>query len=231
MKIRENIIIMKAITGSQAYNLATVNSDIDRRGIYLETPSQIFGLENPVSLHFESKDDVLYPFRHFMSLLCKGNPNVIELIHLEDRFYEYVDPDFRELIIQNRDLFTTKQVIKSYAGYVRSQLSLVAKNKRPEHSKNGYDAKAAMHVVRLLDQLYGLVKHNHLRVFMSDEERDRVLKVREGHFSNIGQFQHYVDVCLLGIDTLVKIHYLPETVDREWVNELMAWFYERKFNI
>jgi len=141
-------LMMRGLIGSRAYNLHAPESDYDYRGVYLETPAQIYGLEraNPTT-DGEDENNAVYSLKHFVSLLCKGNPNIVEMIWLPDKLYTDMDPLFRDTIIANKSRFMSKQISKAYAGYALAQLKLVAKNGRPEHavngSEHGYDGKAA----------------------------------------------------------------------------------------
>jgi uncharacterized protein len=225
----KNHLLMKAIIGSRAYNLNIESSDTDYRGVYLESDHQIFGLEKAEPSHFpSSKDDTIYSLKQFVNLLAKGNPNILELVWLQPEFYEILDPIFEMFFIDCRKMFLSKSVGKSYLGYAKSQIHLVEKNSRAEHSRNGYDAKAAMHVFRLLYQLKHLLLHKNPQVFVNHETRKFLLRVRDGSmFRSIDDFKEEANAWFNEIDSLLEDSYLVDKVDHEWLNDHLVDFYRR----
>jgi hypothetical protein len=224
-----NKLLLKVIIGSQAYNLSDSNSDVDYRGVFLENHDQIFGLKKAEPSHFpENKSDAIYPFKHFMSLLCNLNPNIIEMIFLKPQFNEYVHPLFKKYIIDNRDKFISKKAAKSYLGYSGHQMKLVKANNRPQYSvNNSYDGKAAMHIIRLLKQLKNIIDYNDPIVYVDDKDRIFMRNVRMGKvFPTIESFESYVK----SQENLAQDHInsssIKDTVNYDWVNSMMIEFYE-----
>jgi len=224
------MILLKAMVGSNAYNLNITSSDTDYRGVYLEDLGQLFGLKSTGSTHFDGlPDDTIYPLQQFVKLLAKGNPNILEILWLKDEFYEHIDPLFRTFFVDHREKCLSKNVTKAYLGYARGQIGLVHKNGRPEHSKNGYDAKAAMHVFRLLYQLRNLLEHGDPQVFVNYETRKFLLRIRSGSmFGLFEEFEKEANKWFEELDSLSESSYLVDAVDYEWVNKMLIEFYRYK---
>jgi len=102
-------------------------------------------------------DSVNYELRKFVRLLLKSNPNVMSLLWLPEHLYIDISP-YGQRLIDNRDIFLTKQAYHSFVGYAHGQLhrmthinssDLGAKRKELV-AKFGYDCKNAGHLIRLL---------------------------------------------------------------------------------
>lgn len=58
------IILLNAIVGSQAYGTNTPDSDIDTKGVYLQDPMEVLGMEYKEQINLD-KDACLYEVRRF----------------------------------------------------------------------------------------------------------------------------------------------------------------------
>lgn len=77
------IILLNAIVGSQAYGTNTPDSDIDTKGVYLQDPMEVLGMEYKEQINLD-KDACLYEVRRFLQLLCSGNPTMLELLYIPE---------------------------------------------------------------------------------------------------------------------------------------------------
>lgn len=115
--------------GSHAYGLSTPESDLDLRGVCIEPIEYIVGFANS----FEQAENVKYPgyedsndctifsLLKFAKLAADANPNVIEILFVEDE--EVILKDHNgQFLIQNRDLFLTKKAFHTFGGYAKGQL-------------------------------------------------------------------------------------------------------------
>src|SRR4051812_40433664 len=76
--------LLKCISGSRSYGLATPTSDVDERGIILNTEaSKILGLEkfNFIDKRENGEDSFYSEFRHYLETLQKSNSQSIELLY------------------------------------------------------------------------------------------------------------------------------------------------------
>lgn len=114
-------LIFKAIVGSQSYGTSTPASDIDYKGVYIQSNDDIlsFGYVEQINV---TKDETYYEVRRFLELLQSANPTVLELLYSPDDCVLVMEPEF-ELIKMNRDQFLTKQCKNSFAGYAIAQIS------------------------------------------------------------------------------------------------------------
>ena len=118
---RGDRIMILGIGGSYSYGTNNENSDIDFRGVTLQSPSDLIGLTEFEQYEDDKTDTVIYAFNKFVSLLMNCNPNTIEILGLEDEQYVIMTPIGRELI-DNRGLFLSKRAAASFGHYAEAQL-------------------------------------------------------------------------------------------------------------
>jgi hypothetical protein len=117
----QKLIIFEAVVGSQAYGIATPESDTDVKGVFIQPIEDIlsFGYRDQVN---DSKNDtVFYEVRRFLQLLSSNNPTVLELLYIPEDCIIYKDSIF-DKIIAKRSLFITKVCKMSFGGYAIQQI-------------------------------------------------------------------------------------------------------------
>lgn len=124
LKINEHLgknIILIGVGGSHAYGTNILGSDIDIRGIALNTKKEILGSTNFEQVVNEVTDTTIYSIKKIVSLLSACNPNTIELLGLKPEHYLYLSSIGQELL-DNKKLFLSKRAKYSFGGYAFSQL-------------------------------------------------------------------------------------------------------------
>jgi predicted nucleotidyltransferase len=97
------------------------NNEMGNKGIQkLEFATNKFEID-------QAKDFVLYELKKYLNLLGNANPNIQEMLWLDE--YIYLHP-LGKILIDNRDLFLTKKVRSSYIGYANAQLKKVETHRR-----------------------------------------------------------------------------------------------------
>lgn len=112
--------------GSHAYGTNTPTSDEDFKGVaiapmvyYLGSFKKFEQAERYVSKGHD-KDEVVYDLRKFINLAANANPNIIEVLFVDELDLLYLHPLGRKLR-DNSDLFITKKIRHTMAGYAHSQ--------------------------------------------------------------------------------------------------------------
>jgi hypothetical protein len=86
-----NNIVLLTLGGSYAYGTNNENSDIDIRGIALNSKHSLIGVnDNFEQFVNEGTDTTVYSFNKIVKLLLNCNPNVCELLGNKPEFYFYV---------------------------------------------------------------------------------------------------------------------------------------------
>lgn len=114
-------IILLGLSGSHGYGMNTPTSDVDIRGIALNSKVEILTKKNFEQVENKDTDTTVYSFNKIISLLSNCNPNVIELLGLKPEHYLYLHP-IGEEILSNKRLFLSKKAVHSFGGYANSQL-------------------------------------------------------------------------------------------------------------
>lgn len=114
-------IILLGLGGSHAYGTNTENSDLDIRGIALNSKMDILTNQNFDQFVNEETDTTIYSFNKIITLLSNCNPNTVEMLGLKQEHYLYLSTIGQELLY-NRKLFLSKRAINSFGGYANQQL-------------------------------------------------------------------------------------------------------------
>lgn len=114
-------IVLLGLGGSHAYGTNVETSDVDLRGVALNTKEEILTNKNFEQVEDSATDTVIYSFNKIISLLSSCNPNTIELLGLKPEHYLYISDVGRKLL-GNRKLFISKRCVHSFGGYATSQL-------------------------------------------------------------------------------------------------------------
>lgn len=138
--------------GSNLYGTNTPESDEDYLAIFMPTEEYVVGLKrvDEVDLSIKSKkddgrndsdavDDKFYEFRQFMNLAIQNNPNILEILFVNEANIKYIDYVGEE-ILKHRDLFPHRGLIKRFLGYAYSQKhKMVIKSENYQELKRAHD--------------------------------------------------------------------------------------------
>lgn len=124
LRTNENLgsnIILLTLGGSHAYGMDREDSDVDVRGISLNSKSDIL-----LGADFEQVVDVdtdttVYSFNKMIQLLTSNNPNTIEQLGCLPQHYFYLSEIGKELL-DNRKMFLSQICVHTFGGYASSQL-------------------------------------------------------------------------------------------------------------
>jgi len=112
--------IFKAVVGSQSYGTSIPTSDVDYKGVYMQTEEELLGFGYKEQID-HGKDECYYEVRRFLQLLETGNPTVLELLYSPEDCILITTPQF-DLIRKERDKFLTKKCMQSFGGYAVAQI-------------------------------------------------------------------------------------------------------------
>lgn len=141
----ENVILL-GLGGSYSYGTNIETSDLDVRGIALNSKMDILTNQNFEQFVNEETDTTIYSFNKIVSLLSNVNPNTIELLGLKPKHYLQLSPIGKELL-ENKKLFLSKKAVYSFGGYANQQLYRL--NQKAAHKLSQSDLE--QHILKTLD--------------------------------------------------------------------------------
>lgn len=119
-------MLCKTLGGSTAYGLNTPESDIDYRGVFLNTdPAYILGLSKFDVVQKQETDDIVYfEARKFFDLLRNGNTGALEILFTDKANFIEFSPEF-DLVYNNKFSFVdSDKMFKCLRGYMQGELRL-----------------------------------------------------------------------------------------------------------
>ncbi len=165
--------------------------DVDIFGVVVPPRPYIIGLDT--FEQFESKVDkwdvLCYDLRKFVRLLIKMNPNVLNALWTPEKFYLRETPAWQR-IRENRSLFSSKQIFKSFCGYSQAQMhkmesmvhnGYMGEKRKSLVEKHGYDTKNGQHLIRLLRQGIEFLSTGELNVERPDAQE--LINIKRGEWS------------------------------------------------
>ena len=120
----ETQLAYKYVRGSTLYNTNIETSDVDYGGVFILPNEKLLGLPDfyKDQVSDEKHDTTYYEFNRWVELLLKANPNALESLYVpQDKIVGDIHPAVK-LIMDNRDLFLTKECFKSLSGYAYAQI-------------------------------------------------------------------------------------------------------------
>lgn len=134
-------------------------------------------------------DIVCYEFQKFINLLKTGNPNVLSILWLEKDCYIEISP-LAQAILDNRNLFVSKQVYHHFTGYAYGQLHrmthqayerYMGKKRKQLVNRFGYDTKNACHLIRLLKMCIEFLVEG--RLYVKRQDSQQLLEIKRGEWT------------------------------------------------
>lgn len=239
-EIAEQNTILRAVVGSSAHGLAVEGTDDrDEMGVCIEPREYVVGLSKFEQWVYRTQpegarsgpgdlDLTIYSLRKYVRLAEQGNPSIITMLHSPGFL---VCDDWGRDLVENRQLFCSRQAGARYLGYMRSQKERLLgergqmRVKRPELVEAyGYDTKYAGHILRLGHQGIEYLSTGKITLPMPPILRDNIFAVRRGETS-LGQVIdtiEFLEVVLLRLRNMADI---PERPDRVRVNEFLVESY------
>ena len=122
--------IFEGLAGSQLYGMSTPESDVDTRGVCLPPRRVMLDpfMRFDVQDSFEGEDRAIYSLGKFFSLAADANPNILELLFVPAEFTLITTMEWQK-VLENRNLFLSKNVKHRFLGYSFSQLNSIKRHR------------------------------------------------------------------------------------------------------
>ena len=240
-------LIFLAYRGSVSFGtyerptVPTSIDDIDLIGCYVNPIKGYFGFGDRHPKHYELKynkwDCIHYEFKKMMTLLAKGNPNVLSTLWLPEDKVIYSHPMWNN-IIKNRKMFVSRFVYSAFSGYGNNQLRRMTHNafkgymgpkRRQLVEKFGYDTKNASHLIRLLTMGIEFLENKKLLVDRTNIDKKLLLDIKHGEYKLTEIKEMADELFKKGKKIFVdKKSEIPSECDMDgieglMVNQLMTW--------
>ncbi|MCL4834862.1 MAG: nucleotidyltransferase domain-containing protein [Caldilineaceae bacterium] len=170
----ERVTILKVIWGSQAFGTADDESDTDIRGVCIPPRRYILGLGNFEQYEERASDTVIYSLAKFVTLAQANNPNILDILWAAEEDIRYID-SFGAQLRGARDLFLSRQVAQTYAGYAASQIRRMETHYRWLHNPPDHQPKPAD---------FGAQPHPEGGVRFSNTHQERAFRGANKHWQN-----------------------------------------------
>ena len=169
-----NRIMFLGIGGSYAYGTNNEGSDIDVRGVALQLPSDLIGLTEFEQYEDDKTDTVIYGFNKLVKLLMECNPNICEMLGLDEDQY-LIKSELGQELIDNSRMFLSKRAIKSFGGYADAQLrrlqNAIARDTLSQSDKEKHILKSVMNALDDLNRRYSGKDAGSIRLYIDKAEK------------------------------------------------------------
>lgn len=211
--------------------------DDDFYGIYIEPEEKVIGLTSYPHYVWSTAGDharnqpgdvdiTLYSLRKWAGLAAGGNPTALGFLFAKNLVYN----PYWDRVTNAHLLFAASEHASSFKGFAKQQLDRVlgraGKGKhgqRPELEElYGYDVKAAMHVIRLLNEGIEYLKTG--KITYPRPEKDLLIDIRTGEFKT-EQIENMADTLFADMEIATLDSPLPKTVAIAPVSSLVVEVY------
>lgn len=168
-------IIFLTTGGSYAYGTNVETSDLDIRGIAVETSNEILG--SSIFEQFEDRktDTVVYALRKILKLMLNCNPNVLEMLGTKDE-HIFICNKYGKMIKDNKDLFLSKRAIQSFGGYASAQLrrlqNALARDNYPQREKEIHILNTIKTQIASMQDRYEVFSKENLNIYIDKSKKE-----------------------------------------------------------
>lgn len=229
------------VGGSELHGAKVMDTDdLDIYGVYLEPPELALGLERSEFFVWSTAgnerrngpDDIdicLYSLRKWAGLAAKGNPTALHFLFAPNYAPR---PKAWESILSDKQVFLSRQAASQFRGFADAQVRRLQgigtgkKGQRHELiGEHGYDIKAAMHVIRLLNEGLELMRSG--VITLPRPEKDSLVTIRTGSYGSLERVLDLARSLFAQLEQAESQSILPEKVDKLKISQLISKTYLR----
>jgi predicted nucleotidyltransferase len=172
-----NNILILTTAGSISYGTNVDTSDIDIRGVTLETRQDIIGLSSFEQFEDRITDTVIYGLKKFINLCLNSNPNVLEILGTREDHLLVITKEGR-LLRDNIDLFLSKKAIISFGNYATAQLrrlqNALARDSYPQKEKEQHILNSILGQTDHLKRTYTCFTDSEIQLYIDKSDKEDI---------------------------------------------------------
>jgi uncharacterized protein len=229
------------VGGSELHGAKVKDTDdLDIYGVYLEPPALVLGLDKQDFYVWSTAgnerrngpDDIdvcLYSLRKWAGLAAKGNPTALHFLFSRN-YASKTEP--WEQVLKSRDVFLSRQAALQFRGFAEAQirrLQGIGTGKKGQRHEligvHGYDIKAAMHVIRLLNEGIELMRCG--TITLPRPEKELLITIRTGNYGSLERVLTLANTLFSDLREAETKSVLPEKVNRTRISALVSETYLR----
>lgn len=172
----KNILILTT-AGSIAYGTNVDTSDIDIRGVTIETKQNIMGLSSFEQFEDRITDTVIYGLKKFINLCLNSNPNVLEILGTRSEHLLVITKG-GQLLRDNVDLFLSKKAIQSFGNYATAQLrrlqNALARDNYPQVEKEQHILNSILGQMEHLKRTYKSFTGSEINLYIDQSDKQEM---------------------------------------------------------
>ena len=170
----KNKLLFLTFGGSHAYGTNVETSDVDVRGVTMNSINDLLGMGNFEQFINEPTDTVVYSFNKIIKLLINCNPNVCETLGCHPDTYVFFHPIGKELV-NNKKMFLSKRAAYSFGGYAKQQLNrlenALARDRLSQVQKEEHILNSCEVAMMNFHNKYKNFKEGSIYLYMDDSDK------------------------------------------------------------
>lgn len=225
-----------------AYTGQLPNHDDDWCGIFIEPLEIVTGLNSYSQFVWSTNGDskrnkpgdldvCLWSLSKWAKLASKGNPTALSYLYATN----VIENKLWRKIQASGNVFLATSHANAFIGFAKSQLDRLLglrgegkHGQRPEMSDQyGWDVKAGMHVIRLLNEGIELMETG--IISYPRPEKDLLISIRTGN-CKLDDIISMADSLFIRLSETSKKSFLPSVVDMKAVSKLISEIYGEHWN-
>lgn len=232
-------LMFLTIGGSHAYGTNVEGSDVDIRGVALNSKEDLLGLGEFEHHVDTATDTTVFSFNKIVKLLSNGNPNVLELFGNSDDLVISYSPTTK-LLMENKKLFLSKNAIKPFGGFVNDLINksgrLYIDMQGGRYGETDIEKarkmlnKLVMNANRLYLMAFDLFEKGEIITYRSNDI-DLLQKFRFGEYDYLEWRAYVLPVYEARMKTACENSSLPDHVNMKLVNELAMTINEQALKV
>lgn len=227
--------------GSHLYGLATPNSDVDYRGVYLQTdPLYKYGflVDENVTKQDATQDVSLQEFTNFLKLAVKSNTQTLECLFAPETAFVKCDPNFEEYVLSHaKEFVNTTVLFKSLTGYLHNERRLafgertgqLGGKRKAALDTYGFSYKNFSHMVRLsaCGQMFFKTGHYPVDLRLDDPKTHELcLKIKTDPSSfTLEELTKLADEAQMNLTLAFDTRAVDYKPNYEYVRTVLKFFY------